>query len=437
MNKRVLVVACVFIFLFSIQQLWGQTYQTYVRVFSPVATVYSFPSLKALSLQQATQGTVFPYLEKKTVSRLQWYKITLPSGEMGWIPATLCKIISLRVHEDDVNSTAPPISSPPDPPESSRAQKIIIVKVQSANLLSDISGAGTVISSVKKHSKLIVIQKKNDWYQVNYQGTIGWVHSALVKPVKGRQTATPPPTVKSPYSAPTTEQPNQSTQPPITDWSQKPTAADKMQQGIFMEINLGVSLLSLYGVQKIWMELDLSDESTSPDLGSLDCALQSRPAPQIGFNLGYSVGSFAFGGDVIGITGKYTIGGPDLPTDIDMKYTMYAFGAFGRYTFTQQKIRPYVDLGINYAINQVKWDSDYTDNYDDFTLSHLDFWGAGGFLYRLTDNIFGGAALRSDYFLGLGSKTINKQTIKTGTITEKTSINWMPLALLAKVAFVF
>jgi len=94
------------------------------------------------------------------------------------------------------------------------ATTVVVVKDLARVLLLPY-GDSKLLGLVKKGEEFKVISKKNDWYNVEYKNSIGWIFQDNVKPeVKSETTATPAPSLPPAQRAPVQAAPLPSPPPP-------------------------------------------------------------------------------------------------------------------------------------------------------------------------------------------------------------------------------
>lgn len=111
------------------------------------------------------------------------YFVTMDDINNGYIPGRYVNIV-----DDSQNSTPTPVSNPtpaptPTPNQSSVTAGIFaqITNVNNAaNFRVSPSTTSAIVSTIPKGAILYLITSSNGWYQVNYNGQVGWVLGNLV-----------------------------------------------------------------------------------------------------------------------------------------------------------------------------------------------------------------------------------------------------------------
>ncbi len=103
-----------------------------------------------------------------------WYQISLPSGEKGWLAGWL-----VNFKEDTA-------------PVAQDGNLAVVVNVECANIRDGAGASYNLISQVVSGDRLPVLEKSGDWYKVRLNsGAAGWVAGWLVKEATVTVTTTP------------------------------------------------------------------------------------------------------------------------------------------------------------------------------------------------------------------------------------------------------
>lgn len=93
----------------------------------------------------------------------------------------------------DVSETDIPVSetdtaeTEPTAPVDIDLNQYATVTVKSAALRKTASTGGTLIRYVTKGKQVIVLETKKSWYKVNFNGTVGWMHSDCLELIRNRE----------------------------------------------------------------------------------------------------------------------------------------------------------------------------------------------------------------------------------------------------------
>ena len=111
-----------------------------------------------------TQGTVVTVIDEKD----GWYKIEY-EGSTGWVCAEYTEKVGSSTTEPSNPGTGENSGG-----ESSSTGTKTIITTDALNLRDAPSTSGTWIVTMPAGTKLEVLEEKNGWYKVNYNGQTGW-----------------------------------------------------------------------------------------------------------------------------------------------------------------------------------------------------------------------------------------------------------------------
>jgi Bacterial SH3 domain. len=113
------------------------------------------------------------------------YFVTMDDINNGYIPGRYVNIV-----DDSQNSTPTPVSNPTPPaastptPNRSSVTAGIFAQITNVNNAANFrvspSTTSAIVSTIPKGTILYLITSSNGWYQVNYNGQVGWVLGNLV-----------------------------------------------------------------------------------------------------------------------------------------------------------------------------------------------------------------------------------------------------------------
>ncbi len=140
-----------------------------------VVNIRNGPGTGCAVISQVGLGQRLPVLSQSG----DWYQISLPSGEKGWLASWL-----VNVDKDPAPAPAP----------AQNSNQAVVVNVDCANIRGGPGVNYNLISQVMSGDRLPVLEKSGDWYKVRLNsGAAGWIAGWLVTAVAATPQATPAP----------------------------------------------------------------------------------------------------------------------------------------------------------------------------------------------------------------------------------------------------
>lgn len=128
-----------------------------VKVTAEVINVRNGPGLSYDIISQSRKNDRLKVISEEN----KWYKVTLTSGEVGWVASWL-------VENDDVSAA------------SNSSGKVVATL---ANVRENADINAKVIDTVNKNHAVTVVSSQNGWTQVTYDKITGWIKSDFIKVV--------------------------------------------------------------------------------------------------------------------------------------------------------------------------------------------------------------------------------------------------------------
>ncbi|MCH4008206.1 N-acetylmuramoyl-L-alanine amidase [Companilactobacillus sp.] len=126
-----------------------------VTVKSDSVNVRIGPGLSYANMGQVKKGDKLSIISEKN----KWYEVRLAGDKIGWVASWLLD-----------NTTV-----------SSTTNKVGIIKVQNTTVFKNASATSAVLGTVSQSQKVSIMYQENDWTQILYKGTAGWVKSDFIQ----------------------------------------------------------------------------------------------------------------------------------------------------------------------------------------------------------------------------------------------------------------
>ncbi|WP_119326242.1 N-acetylmuramoyl-L-alanine amidase [Companilactobacillus musae] len=113
------------------------------------------PGLAYANMGQVKKGDKLAILAEKN----KWYQVRLSGDKIGWIASWL-------IDNTDV---------------SSATNKVGIVKVPNTTVFKNADASSNVLGTIEQSQKVTIMYQEQDWTQILYNGTAGWVKSNFIQ----------------------------------------------------------------------------------------------------------------------------------------------------------------------------------------------------------------------------------------------------------------
>ncbi|MGQ2374085.1 N-acetylmuramoyl-L-alanine amidase [Companilactobacillus zhachilii] len=113
------------------------------------------PGLSYANMGQVKKGDKLAILDEKN----KWYQVRLSGDKIGWVASWL-------IDNTDV---------------SSATNKIGIVKVPNTTVFKSADAGSNVLGTIEQSQKVTIMYQEQDWTQILYNGTAGWVKSSFIQ----------------------------------------------------------------------------------------------------------------------------------------------------------------------------------------------------------------------------------------------------------------
>lgn len=113
------------------------------------------PGLSYANMGQVKKGDKLSIISEKN----KWYEVRLSGDKIGWVASWLLD-----------NTTV-----------SSTTNKVGIIKVQNTTVFKNASVTSSVLGTVSQSQKVSIMYQENDWTQILYKGTAGWIKSDFIQ----------------------------------------------------------------------------------------------------------------------------------------------------------------------------------------------------------------------------------------------------------------
>ncbi|TGD23108.1 N-acetylmuramoyl-L-alanine amidase [Companilactobacillus suantsaicola] len=153
--KNRILVAIVFLLILSSFSTVALASANQVVVESESVNVRVGPGLAYSNMGQVKKGDKLAILAEKN----KWYQVRLSGDKIGWIASWL------------INNTE----------VSSATNKVGIVKVPNTTVFKTADANGNVLGTIQQSQKVTIIYQEQDWTQILYNGTAGWVRSSFIQ----------------------------------------------------------------------------------------------------------------------------------------------------------------------------------------------------------------------------------------------------------------
>ncbi|WP_334351542.1 N-acetylmuramoyl-L-alanine amidase [Companilactobacillus sp. HBUAS56257] len=153
--KNRILVAIVFLLALSSFSTIALASANQVVVQSESVNVRVGPGLAYSNMGQVKKGDKLAILAEKN----KWYQVRLSGDKIGWIASWL------------INNTE----------VSSATNKVGIVKVPNTTVFKTADANGNVLGTIQQSQKVTIIYQEQDWTQILYNGTAGWVKSSFIQ----------------------------------------------------------------------------------------------------------------------------------------------------------------------------------------------------------------------------------------------------------------
>lgn len=161
-KKRIFFIFVLLILLVTVSSTLVMAQNNVVTVESSFLNVRMGPGLSYEIMDELNHGDEINVIEETD----EWYKIRLADDRIGWIA-------SWHVSEDS-----------PDAYQNTYAR----VSNDFANVRLYADAESDLLGTVYQGTELEVIFTENDWVQVQYMGTLGWIRGDLLEIYEGSQT---------------------------------------------------------------------------------------------------------------------------------------------------------------------------------------------------------------------------------------------------------
>ena len=153
--KNRILVAIVFLLVLSSFSTVALASANQVVVESESVNVRVGPGLAYSNMGQVKKGDKLAILAEKN----KWYQVRLSGDKIGWIASWL------------INNTE----------VSSATNKVGIVKVPNTTVFKTADANGNVLGTIQQSQKVTIIYQEQDWTQILYNGTAGWIRSSFIQ----------------------------------------------------------------------------------------------------------------------------------------------------------------------------------------------------------------------------------------------------------------
>lgn len=162
-KKKLMFISLLSILLIAsaIVSTYALTQANSVKVTAEVLNVRNGPGLSYDIISQARKNDRLKVIAEEN----KWYKVTLASGDIGWVASWL-------VENVDVSAA------------SNSSGKVVATL---ANVRANADINAKVIDTVNKNKMVTVVSSQNGWTQVTYDKVTGWIKSDFIK-VEGAST---------------------------------------------------------------------------------------------------------------------------------------------------------------------------------------------------------------------------------------------------------
>ena len=113
------------------------------------------PGLAYANMGQVKKGDKLAILAEKN----KWYQVRLSGDKIGWIASWL-------IDNTEVSSTT---------------NKVGIVKVPNTTVFKNADANSNVLGTIEQSEKVTIMYQEQDWTQILYNGTAGWVKSNFIQ----------------------------------------------------------------------------------------------------------------------------------------------------------------------------------------------------------------------------------------------------------------
>jgi uncharacterized protein YgiM (DUF1202 family) len=139
------------------------------------------PSSSAEILTKINQNETYPVLGKNTDG--SWWQINV-NGITGWVFGRFVTINGNAAGVPALNTTTAQLAQPVDTGYD-------VTALDTVNVRGAPSTSAAILAKMSRNTKARVVGRttRNDWWQVNYQGVIGWVSSTFAQIQPGVQIA--------------------------------------------------------------------------------------------------------------------------------------------------------------------------------------------------------------------------------------------------------
>ncbi|MFH5811537.1 N-acetylmuramoyl-L-alanine amidase [Companilactobacillus sp. FL22-1] len=113
------------------------------------------PGLSYANMGQVKKGDKLAILDEKN----KWYQVRLSGDKIGWVASWL-------IDNTDV---------------SSATNKVGIIKVPNTTVFKGADENSSVLGTIEQSQKVTIMYQEQDWTQILYNGTAGWVKSSFIQ----------------------------------------------------------------------------------------------------------------------------------------------------------------------------------------------------------------------------------------------------------------
>lgn len=113
------------------------------------------PGLAYANMGQVKKGDKLAILAEKN----KWYQVRLSGDKIGWVASWL-------IDNTEV---------------SSATNKVGIVKVPNTTVFKNADAGSNVLGTIEQSQKVTIMYQEQDWTQILYNGTAGWVKSSFIQ----------------------------------------------------------------------------------------------------------------------------------------------------------------------------------------------------------------------------------------------------------------
>ncbi|AKP66620.1 N-acetylmuramoyl-L-alanine amidase [Companilactobacillus ginsenosidimutans] len=155
LRKYKIIVALIFLLCISSVSTVALANANSITVKSDSVNVRVGPGLSYANMGQVKKGDKLSIISEKN----KWYEVRLAGDKIGWVASWLLD-----------NTTV-----------SSTTNKVGIIKVQNTTVFKNADATSAVLGTVSQSQKVSIMYQENDWTQILYKGSAGWVKSDFIQ----------------------------------------------------------------------------------------------------------------------------------------------------------------------------------------------------------------------------------------------------------------